>query len=886
MLQFQIVYFWMALLQATGATQAPADLFEMRVRPVLAANCYACHREARMGGLRLDSRAELMKGGASGPAIVVGKSEESLMMRAVLRTHERFKMPPPPQQALKPEEIAGLAAWIDGGAVWPEGAVAKVERSFWSLQPVSKPEPPTVRDSASISTPIDRFVLARLETAGLSPNGRADRRTLIRRATFDLIGLPPTPEEVEAFVNDTSPRPFEKVIDRLLSSPHYGERWGRHWLDLARYADGEVGVTVDTPFRNAFRYRDWVVDALNKDMPYNLFVKAQIAADQMPESAGLLAGLGFQAIGEDNHERVDVSTRVFLGLTVGCAQCHDHKYDPIPTKDYYSLLGVFTSSKKDEYPLAAPAEVETYKKQKLEIDGKQGALTDWLNKQISDLVDILAAQTTRYIVSAWTVMTGERGDVFEAANQDSLDAVTIGRWIKYLRNAEKDYAFVKPWFDLVASRGGMEKLERSDVKKIGDEIQTLLLSILAEKKAIDDRNYVKLGGAKGVKDEATRQYANLEFLEPKKYYFWRDMASEPYRRDGFDSEGGIYYHGPKEIDQFLPGTWKQHLESLRNELDALKKALPEQYPFLHVLHDGDKPANEKIAIRGDAQNLGEEAPRRFLQALCEGEPPPFTNGSGRLELAESIASASNPLTARVIVNRVWQWHFGEGIVRSSSNFGQLGDRPTHPELLDYLAARFIEQGWSLKTLHRDIMLSSVYQLSSSPSAMNSEKDPDNRLLWRANLTPRLDAESLRDAMLAVSGSLDCSIGGPATPLADDFRRRTLYGTVSRTQPEATLALFDFPNPNNSSERRSVTIGPMQRLYFLNNSFVAAQAKALAERVQKIGDDPKRITEAYKLLFSREPTGEELKLGREFLAEGLWPQYVQVLLSSSEFSSVR
>ena len=884
MLQFLIAYSSMALLQATAGIGTPAELFERRVRPVLAANCYACHGESRMGGLRLDSRAELMKGGASGPALVAGKSEESLLMRAVRRTHERFKMPP--QQALKPEEIADLAAWIDGGAMWPEGAAAKPERSLWSLQPVRQSEPPAVLDSAWVSTPLDRFILSQLETAGLSPGLRADRRTLIRRATFDLIGLPPAPDEVDTFVHDPSPRAFEKVIDRLLSSPHYGERWGRHWLDLARYADGQVGVTVDTPFRNAFRYRDWVVEALNQDLPYNLFVKAQIAADQLPDSAALLAGLGFQAIGADNHDRVDVSTRVFLGLTVGCAQCHDHKYDPIPTKDYYSLLGVFTSSKPDEYPLAAPAAVEAYKKQKLEIDEKQSALTDWLNRQISDLVDILATQTSRYIVSAWTVMTGERGDVFEAANQDSLDSLTIGRWIKYLKNSEKDYGFVKPWFDQVATRGGVEKLERKEVKKIGDDIQTLLLSILAEKKAIDDRNYVKLGGAKGVKDEATRQYANLEFLEPKKYYFWRDMASEPYRRDAFDSDGGIYYYGPKEIDRFLPGTWKQHLDSLRAELDALKASLPEQYPFLHVLRDGDKPANEKIAIRGDGQNLGEEAPRRFLQALCEGDPPPFAKGSGRLELAEAIVSSSNPLTARVMVNRVWQWHFGEGIVRSSSNFGQLGDRPTHPELLDYLATRFMEQGWSLKKLHREIMLSTVYQLSSAPFAPNSAKDPDNRLLWRANPTPRLDAESLRDAMLAVSGSLDRTIGGSPNPLTDGFNRRTLYGTVSRTQPEVTLALFDFPNPNNSSERRAVTIGPMQRLYFLNNSFVAAQAKAVAERMQSVRDDALLITETYKLLFSREPTSEEVKLGREFLAESPWPQYVQVLLSSAEFSSVR
>jgi len=453
MLQSLIAFSSLALLQATGMETA-AELFEMRVRPVLAANCYACHGESRLGGLRLDSRAELIKGGASGPAIIVGNSEESLVMHAVRRTHERFKMPP--QQALKPEEITALAAWIDAGAVWPDGVAAKAERSFWSLQPVSNPEPPVVRDSAWVSTPIDRFVLSKLEAAGLSPVGRADRRTLIRRATFDLTGLPPTPEEVEAFVNDASPAAFEKVIDRLLASPHYGERWGRHWLDLARYADGQVGVTVDTPFRNAFRYRDWVVEALNKDIPYDQFVKAQIAADQLPESAGLLAGLGFQAIGADNHERVDVSTRVFLGMTVGCAQCHDHKYDPIPTKDYYSLLGVFTSSKVDEYPLAVAAEVDIFKKQKLGIEEKQSALADWLNKQILEVVDILAAQTSRYIVSAWTVMTGERGDVFEAANQDSLDSLTIGRWIKYLRNSEKDYAFLDPWFALVASRGAVQ----------------------------------------------------------------------------------------------------------------------------------------------------------------------------------------------------------------------------------------------------------------------------------------------------------------------------------------------------------------------------------------------------------------------------------------------
>jgi hypothetical protein len=344
----------------------------------------------------------------------------------------------------------------------------------------------------------------------------------------------------------------------------------------------------------------------------------------------------------------------------------------------------------------------------------------------------------------------------------------------------------------------------------------------------------------------------------------------------------------KDIDEFLSGEWKEYLDSIRAELMALKKTLPPMYPFLHTLKDSQKPANVRVAIRGDAQNLGEEAPRAFLHILCDGEPQPFTSGSGRLQLAEAIASPDNPLTARVIVNRIWQLHFGEGIVRTVGNFGQLGERPTHPKLLDYLAAQFVENGWSIKSLHREIMLSAAYALSTDHDEQNYARDADNKWLWRANLRPRLDAEALRDSLLFVAGNLDTKLGGPPLPLDEKNHRRTVYGYVGRTTLNATLALFDFPNPNNTSERRTVTTGPLQRLYFMNNAFVAEQANALARRVQTSGShEAQRIREAYRLVFSRTPTNNEIEVGLEFLkrSDGAWGQYAQALLSSSEFSSV-
>ena len=885
----------MYLLTAAWCLAAPADsapdFFETRIRPVLAKNCYACHTGSRMGGLRLDSREHLLKGGAEGPVVVPGDAEKSLLIQAVRQTHARLKMPPGGK--LAPREVEDLVSWINAGVVWPESpapvpsgpeyVIRPDQRAFWAFQPVRAAKIPDVRDTRWPQNAIDRFILARLEENGLHPVDRASKMALIRRATFDLTGLPPTPEEVDRFVADSSPRAFAAVIDRLLASPHYGERWGRHWLDLARYSDGDLGASKDEPFLNAWRYRDWVIQSFNEDLPYDVFVKAQIAADRMPaaQREKLLPGLGFYSIGPGDDDRVDVTGQVFLGLTIGCAKCHDHKYDPVPTRDFYSLLGIFKSSKNDEYPLAPAPEVDAYKKRKKEIEEQKYAIDDFVLKHGTELSEILAARTSRYLMAAWEVLTGLQKDACNAARQHALDDVILDRWVEYLRTPGHEHKFLDRWDRLLASRAAREQVQQA-----ADEFQALVVAVFNERHAMEDRNYVKLGGAAGVRVESIRQYTNLESLPIEKFYLWRDLASDPYRKDFFIFRGGVYYFGVKDIDRFLAPILREHLDGMRERLAGLKREQPVHYPFLHVLKDAEKPADEKVHIRGDESNLGEAAPRRFRAILCDGEPARFTTGSGRLELAEAIASPRNPLFARVMVNRIWQHHFGYGLVRTPSNFGQLGERPTHPELLDYLASRFVESGWSVKAMHREIMLSAAYQMSTNHDEAAFAADPANRLLWRANLRQRLEAESLRDAMLSVSGKLDTATGGPPKPLDDENCRRAVYGLIGRTKLDATLALFDFPNPNFTSEQRMATVGPMQRLYFLNSSFVALQAKALAQRLETAGPGAaERIRYAYRLLYGRPPSEEEVRMGEEFLGRGSWPQYTQVLLGSAEFSAV-
>ena len=852
------------MLIATAGTalcSEPADFFETRVRPVLAKNCYACHTDAKMGGLALDTREHALKGGKSGAVIVPGDPSKSRLAQAISYTDPKLRMPP--SGKLADADVEALTTWIKDGAVWPSGAkalpapytITKEQRAFWAYQPVADAKPPATRDTKWPQSDIDRFILSKLESRNLKPAFPADRRTLIRRAYFDLIGLPPSIDEVNAFIADRSPGAFAKVVDRLLASPRYGERWGRFWLDIARYSDDKLNPTQEEPYPNAFRYRDWVIQAFNDDMPYDRFVMAQIAGDKMPDPDKYQAGLGFYALSpEFQDDRVDATSRGFLALTVACATCHDHKYDPIPTKDYYSMLGVFNNTHLDEAPIAPKETVDGWKDRKKKVDAKEKELKEFIESESRQLAEILAADTADYMLAVAGDEDGSR-----------LDQPTLGRWKSYLINRKTDHPYLDAWH---AARTG------ADRRREAGRFQELLLATNEEKKGVDDRNHIKLGLDPSRGDLSQ---ANLDSLPRDKFVLWREIFGE-------DKAGGVLAYKENDLQRYLSGPWKNRLEALRSEADALKKALPPQYPFLQVVKDNDHPREQHVWLRGNRDSQGELAPPRFLSILSPGEPQgephseprTFDKGKERLELAEAIASPSNPLTARVIVNRIWQHHFGAGIVRSASNFGQLGDRPSHPELLDYLATRFVNEGWSMKKLHREIMLSSVYAESTLVSPAVEAADPENRLLSHASRR-RLDAEIIRDEILSTSGNIDLTSGGAPAQLDPDNHRRTVYGFISRRKLNPYLSLFDYPVPNATSEARNQTNVPLQRLFFMNSPFILAESKALI-------DQAPTVDALYQRLFQRAPTPREKQLARQFLdqSNNNWPQYAQVLMSSNEF----
>jgi len=855
------------------AQNDPVEFFETKVRPVLAKNCFSCHTQSKLGGLEMTSREALLKGGNSGPAINVERPDESLLIQAVRQTHPRLKMPP--SRKLSDTEIRDLYGWIHRGAIWPAGTakasgpkITAEQRAWWSFQPVKKVPPPAVKDKTWARGPVDQFILARLEERGLKPVRPASRRDWIRRVSYDLTGLPPTPDEADAFVQDRDPSSHAKIVDRLLASPRFGERWGRHWLDVARYSDDLLNSTQDQPYDNAFRYRDWVIQAYNDDMPYDRFVKAQIAGDLMeaPHREKLVAGLGFYAMSPQfQDDRVDVTGKALLGLTLGCAQCHDHKFDPVPTRDYYSLLGVFTSTEQSEFPLAPESVVAEYKKRKESVEQQQAKLDKFLEEQAKQLSEVLAHRTAAYLGAARRILGAEKADRARLTEELKLDSTTFGRWLDYLQLPSHEHPYLKDW--------------REEAKFVPAEFERFLLNVLSEQKEIEEKNFIRLGGS-NVRGDLAR--ADLLSLPRDKWLLWRDIFSA--QRFG-KFESGILYFKAKAIDPFLAGQWMAHLESLRAELEARTKAVPERYPYYHVIKDREKVRTERVRVRGSMENLGEEAPRGWLSVLCAGEPRLFGKGSGRLELAEAIADPANPLTARVIVNRVWYHLFGQGLVGTLSNFGQLGEKPSHPELVDYLANRLIEHGWSIKALIRELTTSSVYALGYQNVPANFTADPENRLLWHG-ARRRLDIESLRDSLLAASGELDLNTGGKPLPIASEQNtRRSVYGFVSRRKLDGTLALFDFPNPNSTAEQRVVTSTPLQQLYFLNSSFVMDRAKAFAARVEKAApDDAGRIRVAYRMLFFREPDKAELAAGVAFLKSETqtWSNYAQVLLSANEF----
>jgi mono/diheme cytochrome c family protein len=926
------------------AREAASELFEREVRPILVAECQSCHGAAlQQGGLRLDGRDLAIRGGQRGPAVVPGDPGASLLLQAM--RHEELQMPP--GKRLPAAQIAAVERWIQAGAPWPAGVEAAEPDStpHWADLPVERSALPRVRNGRWVRNPIDAFVLSRLERERLTPSPEADRRTLIRRLYYDLVGLPPSPEEVEAFVQDRSPTAYETRVDRLLASPQYGERWARHWLDVARYADSKDGVLMygDARIRPyAYTYRDYVVRALNEDTPYDRFIREQLAADQAapPDEPWRLAAMGFVTLGRqfDNNihdiidDRIDTVSRGLLGLTVSCARCHDHKYDPIPTADYYSMYGVFSGSEEPlELPLIeTPQDSEAYAAFEKEYTAKRQQLIDLLDKQFAEQSEAARKRAPEYLVHAATTEPDpmETAIFFLSLAPEDLRPQIVARWRRLLeRRAVPDDPVFGPWPELMkaASAGGADACSAvvdawrtrpagTGTGQLNPLVQQALVGAQLSDAASVARVYAGL--LAHVYEVSRQEGASLTPEQRQLLNLVEGVESPGY----FLKSHTYYYMSRGEKDQY---------GGFKNELDIIAVRHADAVPArAMVLRDAEEIHEPRIFVRGNASEPGDRVPRRFLRLLAGDDRRPFSNGSGRLDLAHAIADPTNPLTGRVLVNRLWMHHFGEPLVDTPSDFGRRSTPPTHPELLDFLASVFVEPrdaewtqgrrgewvavrpgqrrrgaqmqwrgaGWSLKEMHRLIVTSATYRQASADRADYRSRDPENRLLWRAHRR-RLDFEQMRDSLLAVSGRLDLTAGGRPHPNAADpeNRRRTLYALVDRQSLPEVFRAFDFPQPDQSVERRPDTTVPQQALFGLNSAFIVAQAKALAARPEVAGAAPgdARIAVMYRVVLARPPTPEEIIDGKAFVRAAAlsggapetltsWEQYAQVLLMTNEF----
>ena len=931
-----------------GASSPPeaVEFFESRVRPILVERCLNCHGPKKQsGGLRLDSREAMLKGGDTGPAVVPAKAEESLIIRAISYRHDELKMPP--KAKLPDTDVAFLTQWVSIGAPWPASAIknasatASAAEVHWAFQPLRTSAPPSVKNRDWVRSPIDAHVLARLEAAGITPSAPADKHSLIRRATIDLWGIPPTADEIDAFVADTSPDAFARVVDRLLASPRYGERWGRHWLDVARYADTKGYVfTQERRYPYAFTYRDYVINAFNNDLPYDRFVVEQLAADQIYKSDDTrpLAAMGFLTVGRrfllDQNEiiddRIDVISRGLLGLTVTCARCHDHKFDPIPSEDYYSLYGIFASSTEPaelpvlDWPGAGRVARSAEFARKLEAAKK--AKEAYIAARRDDLQKDLAARFSQYLKTGYELRfntRGRRGD--NRALPNNLNArrlrgvMTI--WRQHLEATAKGHdPVLAPWNAFAALPRDGFAVKAKDIHRN--------LTAQRDPKAAPIHPMVArvvLGSPPSSMDEVVARYVSLfEQLEAKR----KEQAARTPNNPGaalpepeweslrlaiFGPTGPLApSDDPNRL--FLDQTQGNQLAELNGAIDRLNATDSSAPARAMVMNDIPQPVEPHVFIRGNPGRPGKTVPRRFLRVLAGPEPPAFRKGSGRLELAQSIANTRNPLTARVLVNRVWHWHFGKGLITTPSDFGLRCDPPSHPELLDALAIQFLADGWSIKTLHRRIMLSSTYQQSSAPRPDAALHDPENRLVWR--FTPqRLDFESMRDSILSVSGALESTVGGRPVMITEApfSARRTIYGFIDRQNLDGLYRTFDFAVPDATSPRRFVTTVPQQALFLMNSPFLHEQARRLAALIrQEAGisttgasaNTADGIRRLYRRVLGRTPDSREVAMAADFLTrqsgpqlEGWkqiasvkvadpplspWEQLAQVLLLTNEF----
>jgi len=905
----------------------PQELFEKSIRPVLVEKCQLCHNpNLKTAELDLSTAAGFLHGGASGPLVYPDDLEKSKLLE-VIGYEERLKMPPTGK--LSDEEIANITAWVRLGAPWPGAEQLEVakrqdtskrfteeEKDFWAFQPVKDPAPPKVNNESWIRSPIDRFILAKLEAKGLDPAPPAGKLTLLRRVTYDLTGLPPTVKEIDEFLADDSPQAFERVVDRLLASPRYGERWGRHWLDLARYADS-TGNDEDHRYPYAWRYRDYVIEAFNSDLPYDQFIREQVAGDLLPPAGpqadinrrGIVA-TGFLALGpkalaqQDKKkmiydvydEQVDVLSKAFLGMTVACARCHDHKFDPIRAKDYYSLVSIFASTRNFDdsethvskmlyTPLVSEQLYEDFKSHRLKVIYKRldadQALAGYLEERALDLNTQLAG----YMVAA-RELDSNGGDVAALASERGLDAILLKKWGEYLKPANPAREHLAQWRDAKPDQW----------RQVAAAYQERARKQLNE--WIDSQDKFRARVRESAKDRVMP-------VKPRQF----SRETDAFVFEVFYDPSGPFAVSEQEAESVLPPEGREKVRALRAELKQLEESAPPEPPMACAVQKGD-PVDQSVFIRGDYNSPGEVAPKAFPAIIAGQDQPPIESGSGRLELAGWLAGPDNPLTARVMVNRIWQWHFGEGIVRTPSNFGKMGERPTHPGLLDYLARRFVESGWSVKQMHRLILHSTAYQMSSGTTEKTAREDPENLLLSHFSRR-RLDVEEIRDGLLAIDGSLNLEMGGTLqTGFGTDGensndrlsidptteKRRLVYLPLRRSNLPTLLNLFDFGDATISLEKRPLTNVAPQALFMMNSDFVAERARNLAQSlIEAQGlSDSGRIERAYLRALNRPPDAEETDTGLTYLGAlksrfasstgdlDAWQSLCRILIASNEF----
>lgn len=944
-------------LSATANEADGIEFFEKKIRPVLAERCYECHSEGKKikAGLRLDISEGWIVGGDSGPAILPGNVKESRFIRAIHYVDNEME-PMPPKSALPREEIALFEEWIRRGAPAPKTSMEKVEpklsglsitegKKFWAFiaptQPVTPPSPS--QQARWPRTDIDRFIAAGWEEKKHAPTIDSDRRTLIRRAYFDLIGLPPAPDQIEAFVADARPDAFARVVDPLLASTHFGERWGRHWLDVARFAESSGGGRT-LLFKEAWRYRDYVIDAFNRDLPFDHFIREQIAGDLLPhanieERTRKLTATAFLALGPTNYEeqnkgalrmdivdeQLDTIGKGFLGLTIGCARCHDHKFDPVPTRDYYALAGIFYSTRTlhnytdnvarwVDVPLplepAAEQTLQTHRKKIAALEAKlktlrateksnasasgDADLTHGKPLPIASLPGIVLDETKARVVGEWSPSTSGGRHIGEGYLQDRNEgkgAKTVtfsptlprsGRYeVRLAYPSAENHAPNVPITILHADGETTLKIDQRQRPPIGGRF----ISLGQFRFEQNGQGYVLIS------NEGTTGHVVVDALQ----LIPLEAPTE---------------NAPVATAKGSPGA-ASALKQLEAELRTLVARTPKRPQTMGVT-EAEDIGDTEIRIRGNIRALGAKVPRGFLQvAMVEPAPAFSPKESGRLQLADWIASPANPLTARVIANRTWAWLLGAGLVRTVDNFGTTGEQPSHPALLDYLAQQFVAGGWSTKNLIRTIMLSRTYQLATTPTPGMAGADPDNRLLTHANRR-RLDAEQIRDTILWTSGALDLALGGPnigqgpqgAANLPVDAEygykftdtRRSVYTPAFRNQRLELFEVFDFADVNAPIGQRNVSTVAPQALFLMNHPFVIAQAKLAAERALATTDrsDPTLIQEAYQLTLGRPPTRREHEIAREFITAGggigettvtradVWAQLYQALFSCVDF----